>query len=80
MSAVLGLCVLDNDNMLVADYVSNDIFQITGDGHMLGAVVQEKDGIEKPVSLCVDKATSRLIVTSANDNIIKVFNLWFNKD
>ena len=75
LNTATGLCVLDNDDVLVCGDFSHNVVQFRSDGRKLGVQLQETDGIQFPQSLCWDSVHSRLIVTMYDSDTIKVYNL-----
>ena len=70
-----GICNGMNGTMFVAGKKSNNIVQFNSKGDKLGVILQEKDGIHDPYSVCWDRVNSRLLVAMPDTDCIKVYNI-----
>lgn len=67
-----GVCVDDNDNILLVDRARNRISLFTPSGHFLRHVLTEHDGLHQPKALCVLHDGSLAVTDSSN--IVKIFH------
>ena len=70
-----GICTVTGDNVLVCGLDSHNVVQRGPDGEMVAELLTGKDGIKKPLSVRSIRDNSRLILTQAFSNTIKVYSL-----
>ena len=75
MTDPCGICVLDNNDLIVCDGISDNVFLFTKNGLQKATLLKTADGIKQPFSICYDRQNSRLIVSTQESNTIKVFNM-----
>ncbi|KAL4233066.1 hypothetical protein ACF0H5_007752 [Mactra antiquata] len=76
LKSTLSLCINGKGDLFISGSHSNNIIQITADGKKIGEVLNENDGIERPLAICChESVNTRLLVTSEGSYTMKVFTL-----
>ncbi|KAH3746480.1 uncharacterized protein LOC127847904 [Dreissena polymorpha] len=72
----LGLCMDGKGNLFVSGCESNNVIQFTGEGKKLSEVLNETDGLTRPLAICCHESViPRLVVASEDSCTIKVYTL-----
>ena len=71
----LGISVDENENLLLCDMGSHNVFLITRDGKEVREFLTEKDGLYQPYTTSFRRSDGTLVVTSRGQNDILVFTL-----
>ncbi|KAL4223977.1 hypothetical protein ACF0H5_017436 [Mactra antiquata] len=69
------VCVDGHGNVFVIEYSSNNVVQFNEDGKKIGVIVEEQDGLIRPVSVCFHQKLNRLFVTMQKSNVVKMYEL-----
>ncbi|KAL4230372.1 hypothetical protein ACF0H5_010755 [Mactra antiquata] len=72
---VYGACVDNRGNIFVTSVNSHNVIQYTEDGNKIGVVVQQKDGINGPISVCYHQGLNRLFIIKFKSNVLKMYEL-----
>ena len=71
----LGISVDENENLLVCDWKSHNVFLITRDGKEVREFLTEKDGLYQPYTTSFRRSDGTLVVTCGGRNDILLFTL-----
>ena len=71
----LGISVDGNENLLLCDWESHNVFLITRDGKEVREFLTEKDGLYEPLTTSFRRSDGTFVVTSSGLNDILVFTL-----
>ena len=79
LKTAFGICTNQKDELFVTGYDSNNVVHIGPNGKILGEVLSCSDGIDKPISMCChENPTSRLLITTELNNVLRVYELLEN--
>ena len=70
-----GITVDPAGNAFVCGTCSDNILQLSAEGYTTKEILQEKDGLNGPLSVCLDYKRSLLIVTLKQSKQIKVYSM-----
>lgn len=69
-----GICLDDNDNILVVDKHKNRLVVFTSEGHFVRYLLTEIDGLKDPIAVCILEP-GKIAVTDSS-SCIKVFEFY----
>ena len=69
-----GIAFKRNGDFFVSGFSSNNVVHFGADGKKIGIVIQERDGLESPMSLCLVDDNC-IVITSAESKYIQVYQL-----
>ena len=62
-----------NGNVYVAGYDTNSIQRLHSDGTLDCVVLNECDGVKKPLSICFNKSYDKLYLANHNSGVVYVY-------
>ncbi|KAL4224163.1 hypothetical protein ACF0H5_017616 [Mactra antiquata] len=75
LKRAIGVCVDGHGNVFATGFYSNNVVQFNEDGKKIGVIVQQQDGLVRPLSACFHQELNRLFVTMHDNNVLKMYEL-----
>lgn len=70
-----GICVHKSSLVYVVGYVSNTVHQLDPDSGEFKTVLEQKDGIKKPLSVSYCELEDKIYIGMENSSVLKVFQM-----